>query len=674
MAEQLVGYESLTAFLEAYGTANAGLFLAPLNARAVVPIKNANDSAKKHKLGPQVQFGLKWDAAKRGGDAPGCKKTLSVFHKMRGADVFMKDIQNLKNLLTADVNAATAQNGAGFGGYYVDPNAQGQSVAAMVNAALNLIANIDNIQFQSTGRIEGFKSPSLEAVAMLASDKEAQMFNTKGMHLLFNTGIQTTVVPRDTLIDLDTHSARRTFTTVLSGEVIWIVWPGTPENIEVMLQHYDKDNIANFTHQQHLTRTIQQLQHGIIFGQGEGTGMRVPPFCISLGLAAETTVLATSTVTYAQDMFASLDPELPHAVLTSRFIAAQPNKDEMEKTYSDNLCGIFQRILQGENDRYTPAQYRQNNASPGVMHGLVRVWDTIKRIVFGFLYDEDSFKEMLESWKGFISTEYGVREIGSGLGNCVICDHPYATPEEHTEHFEKVHWRVLPPAKKAKAPGAQKEPSEEEARPEGLDDKVSQQKPSNEDEDMGELGGEDEGGVTLQQGSYHEEGGMEGVEGDGSEEEDLFGHDDEDSGMPLEECGCPVQQAEPGGQLPSLGAQEGLGEHGVQAVCMPVGGNAGPVQPVVPGGQFASLGAHERLGGRGGGAIHPSFGGYGGPLQYLTPADQFMVNPNVYPGGVPSHPTLPPIHPLQSGVMPQELSYSVDHSNPPYDHTLGPFA
>jgi len=114
------------------------------------------------------------------------------------------------------------------------------------------------------------------------------------------TPMDCSVFPRDTLIPLQHHNETTSSSTLLIGSIVWIIWPPTEVNLGTLRRTYDAFSVDYAEENLDVTN---QLVGGLVSVQSAGEGLRIPPYCILLGLTTENSVLAKySTLSVIQFM------------------------------------------------------------------------------------------------------------------------------------------------------------------------------------------------------------------------------------------------------------------------------------------------------------------------------------------------------------------------------------
>ncbi|KAF2446680.1 hypothetical protein P171DRAFT_429654 [Karstenula rhodostoma CBS 690.94] len=234
------------------------------------------------------------------------------------------------------------------------------------------------------------------------------------------------VVPPGNLNGLDyTSENHDTYITIIRGELIWIFWPRTAENIEVMQQAYQRkaDGIPEET-----KAITDQLKHGVILGQRAGECLRLPPLCIYMCVPTEFTVLSRYQLMSALHFVDSLEVSAEfHRSFLATYGAARAK--QLFHGYSKNRRDMICRILRRDFESYEPGAWAQNTNKPGPMRDLIQKWDTVKHNVAKLLSYEDAVI-VRQVW---IDTLRVLRN-----GQCAVCG-ASGDLYDAGQHFDEVH-------------------------------------------------------------------------------------------------------------------------------------------------------------------------------------------------------------------------------------------
>lgn len=234
------------------------------------------------------------------------------------------------------------------------------------------------------------------------------------------------VLPPGHLLGLG-HNAEGThaYTTILNGEMVWVLWPPTAHNLEILQQGYQKKAAGS---QEETKDVVRRLEGGVIVGHRAGERLHMPPLCIYVCIPTEFTVLAMYKVLSATDFIDSL--RIP-ANFYRLWLASHGNPEEALHLHSETLVGMIRRILDGDFDTYRPVQSLLNTNTASPIRYLIQIWDGVKADVAQLLTPDHS-KMMRDAWVRMLST---LRS-----DECPICGTRTTHFEIADSHFDEVHW------------------------------------------------------------------------------------------------------------------------------------------------------------------------------------------------------------------------------------------
>ena len=390
----------------------------------VIPKKSADDSYHKHKRGPKTQFLS---------DYPVLGAKESPFYSVTRVDNLIRDNQGLKDMLQRTLDEAQNTYGPNLNGHYMRTGTQQQNVGTANTLARNLVGNIDNARATGAGYICRLPFPELNQ--HFKPNFQVEMAAKPGY--MKTDSVMCNVLPYDTLTPLEHNDETETYCTVLKGKMVWMIWPSTAHNVQVLRRSYENRSTAQ--------AVVADLEHGIIFGQNSGEGLHIWPFSIVIGLAAESAVFATCSVLYLDALFDSLRPD--RAGLTNAFLQVQAYAEEQRSGYSKGLVKVVQQILEGEFDDFDRLAFNQRlqSRNPGLMHRLVNSWTQVHNDFLNLMYDEQDVADMGKVWSLFINMTL----LSAGSQNrCPICQQyvDALVPGVNHEfapgiHFANTHWR-----------------------------------------------------------------------------------------------------------------------------------------------------------------------------------------------------------------------------------------
>ncbi|OAG05348.1 uncharacterized protein CC84DRAFT_1260540 [Paraphaeosphaeria sporulosa] len=222
---------------------------------------------------------------------------------------------------------------------------------------------------------------------------------------------------------LETHD---TYATVLRGEVVWIFWPRTAQNLRVMEQAYQK--IIDGTPEEP-EALANQLNDGVIFGQPAGRCLRLPPLCIFMCVATEFTVLSRYQLMSASYIVDSLDVPAGFyrsCLGTHGYVRAE----QLFRGHSESRREMIERILKCEFETYEPHEWAEHTEIAGPINDLMRKWDEVKGNVAKLLTLKDA-AQLRHSWIGLLKVFRS--------DQCAICGASGKHFSDVGLHFDTAH-------------------------------------------------------------------------------------------------------------------------------------------------------------------------------------------------------------------------------------------
>ena len=352
----------------------------------------------------------------QGNPRPWMNKELSPFYQTDiGAE---GDMTGLKNILKNDLKNALP-------GHYVRGagNATGD-----YDEALTLVDNIHNPYFQSQGFICRLPSPELNAGATLKTSK----VETDQTLDIGGEGLTCSVLPHDFFLAVEFNSEKWSYTTVLSGEMMWIIWPDTPHNAST-IRRVEGDMAKNPGHPPPgLEDIANDLEHGVIWGQKAGDSLVIPPFHIVAGVATKTTVLVAYSHLRIDDFLGSYNPS--RVALCHSFYNHETVGAGLRTGHGNGFVTVIKNILNNKFGKNDIGDFLQNKYGQSTVASLVRRWDSIKDNVGCFLSEENK-KELQNIWVRFLT------QVAEHFGRrCAICNHPITNLEGTKAHVFDQHY------------------------------------------------------------------------------------------------------------------------------------------------------------------------------------------------------------------------------------------
>ncbi|KAF2830013.1 hypothetical protein CC86DRAFT_436047, partial [Ophiobolus disseminans] len=157
------------------------------------------------------------------------------------------------------------------------------------HATIKLLNNIPNPAFSDRGAIIHMTSPTFDRLRTKTMPWAAD-------GILGQSDFQITVAPANEVFDLE-YSPYYTFSTLLSGEKIWIAYPPGHGNLDVLQRQYA--SLAGRTSGAVFMPIVDDLQHGIAIVQTRGQTLMLPPFWSYLVVSTTTSTAATYSLSTA---------------------------------------------------------------------------------------------------------------------------------------------------------------------------------------------------------------------------------------------------------------------------------------------------------------------------------------------------------------------------------------
>ncbi|OAL50239.1 hypothetical protein IQ07DRAFT_600327 [Pyrenochaeta sp. DS3sAY3a] len=236
------------------------------------------------------------------------------------------------------------------------------------------------------------------------------------------------VLPRH-LFQYLTHSNEGDTTTVLfSGSLVWMIWPPTPYNLDILKKVYDSFS-GDFVKANHAG--LQLLEGGVIFIQAEGEAVHLPAFCPVVTFPLETCV-AASWSDLTVENFLGMIPKI--SLLNAWFdteFDGQTKRSEFNASflkYMDHLLNGTSHAVGDEVDTTHKLEFGRL----GLLEQLLEGWDNVKQDVADTLGSADA-KVLVGIWTDFLIAAKG-RE-------CKICNWRCSNKAKlMRKHFEEKHW------------------------------------------------------------------------------------------------------------------------------------------------------------------------------------------------------------------------------------------
>jgi hypothetical protein len=249
-----------------------------------------------------------------------------------------------------------------------------------------------------------------------------------------------TVLPKNTNLPLQHSNEGTTVTTLLSGSIIWGIWPPTLKNIRTLQVAYERF-AENYDDAK--LDVAGDLEGGLTFVQGEGDGLRIPPFSIMMGLATTTSVLATRTHVTSEDLVSVLE-KLP---LLQAWFQTEVNGDRKQSEFNASIIRHLNLLLNGdpENDEYDELKLARD--SGGLLERLLSIWDGVKDDLAAIMEPADG-EVIKDIWTSFLISAVGRQ--------CQLCNKRISNKTMLMKtHFIDRHWPKAKESEREDPKGAQ---------------------------------------------------------------------------------------------------------------------------------------------------------------------------------------------------------------------------
>ncbi|KAH7090739.1 hypothetical protein FB567DRAFT_520542 [Paraphoma chrysanthemicola] len=242
-----------------------------------------------------------------------------------------------------------------------------------------------------------------------------------------------TILPQNTLLPLHHSNEGTTLTTLLSGSVIWIIWPPTNQNVNTLRTAYE--NFAATFDESKLDVT-SELEGGMTFVQTVGDGLRIPPFCAMMCLSTTTSVFATYSSITVEDFISTLH-KLP---LLRAWFQTELNGARKQADFNASVLLFLDLMLNGDPDDEDRDQFKLPDTQGRLLHQILSTWDEVKDDLAALMGPADH-KTMENIWGAYLISAKG-RE-------CRICHKLIRNKQKLMKaHFVAAHWSKVEAAKR----------------------------------------------------------------------------------------------------------------------------------------------------------------------------------------------------------------------------------
>jgi hypothetical protein len=325
-------------------------------------------------------------------------------------------LEVLRSMLLKEAKAASEEGEVVF---VSRPFVEGDETFDREEAAKELIENLADPNYEGNGFVPSLLCPKLDV--MTEKTKESVVGSMEVMAMACS------VFPKNTLIPLQHHNETTSYSSLLAGSILWIVWPPTSHNLNLLHRAYDTFSVDKDEEKLNIN-AADQLVGGVIFVQSAGEGLRIPPYCLILGLATQTALMAKYCILSAPQ-FVSMLGKLP---FLESWWEIEVDGDKKRNDFGRALLLRIQRVLAGSFESYPPAQFLTVGTKSGALHELVHSWQDLSNGI-AKLVDVETAAGLKKIWVEFLINVAG--------RNCALCGRPLEDKVmEMTEHFGDVHW------------------------------------------------------------------------------------------------------------------------------------------------------------------------------------------------------------------------------------------
>ncbi|KAH9865256.1 hypothetical protein IAQ61_009203 [Plenodomus lingam] len=380
------------------------LFTSLLNDGKLAPHKCNIRAVQRHKFGPTEDH------------YPQLSREMSPYSK---ADFLTP--QELQDMCLRELSRVRDYFGSRPVYWAPSSHVDGTVEANDQDPSLQLIQSLTDPDIEAKDAVASFPSETLDQICLEADLATAD-------DVLHTTHTTCTVISNETLIPLQHSSEGTTTTTVLAGSMIWIIWPPTTHNLNILRATYEE--FALECKEEALDAT-RDLEGGIVLTQIEGESLRIPPYCPMMGLSLHTSVLATNSTTTISNFISMLQK----APLLKAWFRTETDGKRKQADFSNRMLNSLDLLLNGDEDPESENLARLlkfHDSNNGPLQDLLRVWDAIKNDVADLLGPADALV-LADIWGDFLIESKG-RE-------CRICGVKIKNKLRLMRgHFLKRHW------------------------------------------------------------------------------------------------------------------------------------------------------------------------------------------------------------------------------------------
>lgn len=295
-------------------------------------------------------------------------------------------------------------------------------------------ANHEQDWMQTINALVGDNTTTPKMVVMFPSDTLEMMWDqtswTPPENFMYWAQTTCNVLPTNTMLPLHHSNEGTTITTLLAGEVVWVVWPPTAKNLDIFESAYKK--FAEDFDETKLD-VASDLEGGVTFVQTVGDGLRIPPFLLMMGLSTSTSVLASGTQVTINDFISMLS----RLSLLKAWYQTEIDGVEKQSRFIASILSWLELLLLGDPDDEVKDGYKLPRTRNGLLSELVSRWDVIKNDLTAMMGPSDS-KAMELIWEDFV--------VGHVGRECRICGKRIDNKQKRMKkHFIANHWVQVKP-------------------------------------------------------------------------------------------------------------------------------------------------------------------------------------------------------------------------------------
>jgi hypothetical protein len=340
--------------------------------------------------------------------------------------------KELQNMCLRDLQEARDHFGDQLT-YFTQPSPANQLKGKdQEDAGMQVINTLVDPDFGGSAMIVTFPSDTLDQLCV--EQWEAPP------NLLRATLTTCTVLPNDTLLPMHHSNEGTMTTTLLSGFIVWIIWPPTENNHRSLQTAYE--NLAAGKDDEIGSQI--DFEGGMIFVQTEGDGLRIPPHSVMMALTTSTAVLATYSEVTVEN-FISMFQKLP---LLRAWFQTELDGDRKQAEFNASILRHLDILLNGNPDEEDNEDSALMLSDPlklprtkgGILDTLLRTWDHAKNDLATVMGPADH-ETMENIWEAFLVDVTSLE--------CRICGKHIQKKEKlMKEHFIGSHWTTLPETKR----------------------------------------------------------------------------------------------------------------------------------------------------------------------------------------------------------------------------------